>query len=84
MFGNSKPNVNIDLTEDIQLILKSTQALEGRFGLRIVICFMCGKKNEKLYRFLTHELYEKGKYNTETYWNALGIFKRVLLFVDRL
>lgn len=83
MFGKSKPNINVDLTDDIQLILKSTQALEGRFGLRMVICFMCGKKNEKLYqRFLIHDLYEKGKYNTETYWNALGMFKQVLLFVD--
>lgn len=82
MVGDSKPNINIDLTEDIQLILNSTQALESRFGLRMVINFMCGKQNDKLKRFLTHNLYEKGKYNTETYWNALGMYTRVLLFVN--
>lgn len=73
MVGDIKPNNSIDLTEDIQLILKSTQALDGRFGLTVLVCFICGKKNDKLYkRMLTHDLYGKGKYNTESYWKALS------------
>lgn len=73
MFGGIKLNNSIDLTEDIQFILKSTQALEGRFGLAVIICFICGKKNDKLQkRMLTNDLYGKGKYATESYWKALS------------
>lgn len=73
MVGGIKPNNNIDLTEDIQFILKSTQALEGRFGLAVILCFICGKKNDKLHkRMLTHDLFGKGKYNKEPYWKALS------------
>jgi len=74
MSDRLKPDDNVDLTEDIQLVLKCAQALEGRFGLVAVVNFICGKKNDKLYkRMLTHELYGKGNYNTEKFWKALSM-----------
>lgn len=73
MTDGANPINNIDLTEDIQLFLNGAKALEGRFGLVAIVNFICGKKSDKLYkRLLTHELYGKGSYNTETFWKALG------------
>lgn len=67
-------NSNVDLTSEIQLLLKCTSVLEGRFGLVAVICFICGKKHDKLYdRHLSHSLYGNGKnLQTEAFWKALG------------
>lgn len=77
MTDGLKPESNVDLTEDIQLFLKCAQALESRFGLVAVVNFVCGKKNDKLYkRLLTHQLYGKGTYNTETFWKALGKYEK--------
>lgn len=73
MSGELNPDNDVDLTEDIQLLLKSAQVLEGCFGLVAIVNFICGKKNDKIYkRMLTHEIYGKGKYNTEIFWKALG------------
>lgn len=73
MTDGASPSNDIDLTEDIQLFLNCAKALEGRFGLVAIVNFICGKKNDKLYkRLLTHELYGKGTYNTEAFWKALG------------
>lgn len=80
MSGGVKPNDKVDLTEDIQLLLKCAQVLEGRFGLVVIVHFICGKKNDKIYkRLLTHELYGKGKYNTEIFWKALGAYNTLLI-----
>ncbi|XP_026812817.1 Werner syndrome ATP-dependent helicase homolog [Rhopalosiphum maidis] len=67
-----QPDNNVDLTEDIQLLLKSAQALGGYFGLVAIVNFICGKKNDKLSKYTVHQLYGKGNYNTETFWKALG------------
>jgi len=73
MTGGCNSVNNIDLTDDIQLFLECAQALEGRFGLVVIVCFICGKKNEKLYdRLLSHKSYGKGKHNKEEFWKALG------------
>lgn len=73
MTGGRTSNNDIDLTKEIHLLLKSAQALEGRFGLVVLISFVCGKKNGKLYnRMLTHQLFGKGKDYTELFWKALG------------
>lgn len=73
MSNSLKSDNNIDLTEDIQLVLNCACVLEGRFGLMVIVNFICGKKNDKLYdRMLTNKLYGIGKYNTETFWKALG------------
>jgi len=58
---------NVDLTEDIQLVLKCAQALGGCFGLVAILNFICGKKNDKLSKYTTHKLYGKGNYNAETF-----------------
>lgn len=82
MSGVVKPNDNVDLTEDIQLLLKCAQALKGCFGLVAIVNFICGKKNDKIYKdMLTHELYGKGKYNTETFWKALGAYNKLLMSI---
>ncbi|XP_050536750.1 bifunctional 3'-5' exonuclease/ATP-dependent helicase WRN-like isoform X2 [Daktulosphaira vitifoliae] len=70
---DKKPKSSFDLTEDIQLVLKSVNALDGRLGIIASVCFICGKKSDKLYqRHTSHSLYGKGKYNTESYWKALA------------
>lgn len=64
---------NVDLTEDIQLLLKCVQVLEGRFGLVVAVNFICGKKNDKFSKHLmTNKLFGMGTYNTDTFWKSLG------------
>lgn len=73
MSDRLKLNNDVDLTEDIQLVLKCAQALKGCFGLVVIVNFICGKKTDKLHKYmLTHDLYGKGNYNTEKFWKALG------------
>lgn len=73
MMGGLTPNNDVDLTKEIQLLLNSARALEGRFGLAVIISFVSGNKNAKLYNsMLKHQLYGKGKEYTEIFWKALG------------
>lgn len=72
MTGRIKPKNDIDLTEEIQFVLRCGEALNGRFGLNAIIDFICGSDKNKLKSMLTHPLFGKGKNHQESFWKALS------------
>lgn len=61
-----------DFTEDAEKMLKSVEALQGRYGLTIYVLFLRGSKSNKLKEaHKKHNFYGCGKDKNENWWKSI-------------
>ncbi|GLH16215.1 Bloom syndrome protein homolog [Gryllus bimaculatus] len=82
--GNKEPEVDglnedgtYDFGEDAELLLSAANFFGGRFGITMIITFLCGGKNAKFRESeMENEVFGKGKHKPKEWWRGLG---RILL-----
>ncbi|KAL1139347.1 hypothetical protein AAG570_006331 [Ranatra chinensis] len=64
-----------DLTDDALLLLEAAKALNGKFGLTVIILFLRGSESKRLPKtYCSHKLYGIGNRKSEAWWKCLGKF----------